>query len=154
MQRLALLIATCGHVGYVPIAPGTAGSAVALPLLWVVRSAGSATVEVAVVAALAAAGVWSAGVAERHLGRTDPGAVVIDEVVGMLITLLLLPVGLAGALAGFFVFRLLDIVKPWPAGRLERLPGGIGVMADDVMAGAYGYLVTRGLLMVAPEWLA
>ncbi len=153
MQRLALVVATCGYVGYVPIAPGTAGSAVALALLWAIRRAESTTVEIAALAVLTAAGIWSAGVAERHFGRIDPRAVVIDEVVGMLLTLLLLPVNLIGAGAGFLVFRLLDIVKPWPAGRLEALPGGVGIMADDVMAGVYGYLIMRGLIGVAPAWL-
>lgn len=150
MQRLALVIATCGYVGYVPIAPGTAGSAVALALLWAVRGTGSATVEVALAVVLGVAGVWSAGVAERRLGGVDPGPVVIDEVVGMLITLLLLPVNVAGACVGFLVFRLLDIVKPWPAGRFEALPGGVGVMADDAMSAVYGHLVMRGLIMMAP----
>ena len=152
MQRLALVIATCGYVGYVPLAPGTAGSAVALVLLWAVRFTASAAVEIAVVAVLAAIGVWSAGVAERHVGRTDPGVVVIDEVVGMLITLLLLPLGVVSACVGFLVFRLLDIVKPWPSGRLESLPGGLGVMADDVMAAVYGYVIMRGLIVLAPGW--
>jgi phosphatidylglycerophosphatase A len=152
-QRLALVIATCGYVGYAPIAPGTAGSAVALVLLGVVRSTASAIVEIAVLAVLAVAGIWSAGVAERHVGRTDPGMVVIDEVVGMLITLLLVPVDLIGACFGFFVFRLLDIMKPWPARRLEKLPGGVGIMADDAMAGLYGYLIVRGLIEFAPAWL-
>jgi phosphatidylglycerophosphatase A len=153
MPRLALALATAGYVGHVPVAPGTAGSALALVLLWAVRLTESAIVEVALVAALAAAGIWSAGVAERHLGRTDPGVVVIDEVVGMLITLLLLPVGLTGACIGFVVFRLLDIMKPWPARRFEALPGGVGIMADDVMAGMYGYLIVRGLIVFAPAWL-
>jgi phosphatidylglycerophosphatase A len=153
MPRLALVIATAGYVGYVPIAPGTAGSALALVLLWAVRQTESAIVEIAVVAALAAVGIWSAGVAERHLGRTDPGVVVIDEVVGMLTTLLLLPVGPAGACIGFVVFRLLDIMKPWPARRFEALPGGVGIMADDAMAGIYGYLIVRGLIALAPAWL-
>lgn len=152
MYRLALAIATCGYVGYVPIAPGTAGSAVALALLWAVRGTGSAAVEVGLVAVLGVAGIWSAGVAERRLGSIDPGPVVIDEVVGMLMTLLLLPVNVAGICAGFLVFRLLDIVKPWPAGRLEALPGGVGVMADDVMAAVYGHLIMRGLILLAPGW--
>jgi len=152
MHRLALVIATCGYVGYVPLAPGTAGSAVALVLLWAVRFTGSAAVEIAVVAVLAAIGVWSAGVAERHVGRTDPGVVVIDEVVGMLITLLLLPLGVVSACVGFLVFRLLDIVKPWPSGRLESLPGGLGVMADDAMAAVYGHVIMRGLIVLAPGW--
>lgn len=152
MQHLALMIATCGYVGYVPMAPGTAGSAAGLALLWAVRGTGSPAVEVALVVVLAGAGIWSAGVAERRFRSVDPGPVVIDEVVGMLVTLLLLPVNVAGACAGFLVFRLLDIVKPWPAGRLEALPGGLGVMADDGMAGVYGYLIVRGLIAVAPEW--
>lgn len=146
------MIATCGYVGYVPLAPGTAGSAVALVLVGAIRLTASAIFEIAVVAALAALGLWSAGVAERYFCRTDPGAVVIDEVVGMLITLLLLPVGLTGACIGFFVFRLLDIMKPWPARRLEALPGGFGIMADDVMVGVYGYLIMRALIGFAPAW--
>jgi phosphatidylglycerophosphatase A len=122
-------------------------------LLWAVRLTGSAILEIAVLIVLGAVGIWSAGVAERHFGRTDPGAVVIDEVVGMLITLLLLPVNMTGACVGFLVFRLLDIIKPWPAGRLETLPGGIGIMADDAMAAVYGYWIMRGLIEVAPAWL-
>ena len=89
------------------------------------------------------AGSWSGSVAERHFGRTDPGQVVADEVMGMLITLFLNPVGWAGALVGFLLFRVADIVKPFPANRLERLPGGVGVMADDGMAAVYANLVLR-----------
>ena len=152
MQRLALALATCGYVGYVPFAPGTAGSAVALVLFWAVRAMGSGVVEVALVVALALAGIWSGTIAERRLGAVDPGPVVIDEVVGMLITLLLVPVNLAGVAAGFLVFRLLDILKPWPAGRFEALPGGLGIMADDGMAAVYGNLIMRGLIVMAPGW--
>ena len=153
MQRLALAIATCGYVGHVPIAPGTAGSAAGLALFWAVRGTGSAAVEIALVVVLGLAGIWSAGIAERRLGMVDPGPIVIDEVVGMLITLLLLPVNLVGATVGFLVFRILDIVKPWPAGRFEALPGGLGVMADDAMAAVYGHLIVRGLIVMAPGWL-
>ena len=79
---------------------------------------------------------------------------MLDEVVGMLITLALLPVNLTGAIVGFLVFRVLDVVKPWPSGRFERLPGGLGVMADDGMAAVYGNLVMRILMAVAPAgWL-
>jgi phosphatidylglycerophosphatase A len=90
-----------------------------------------------------AAGVWSGGVAERHFGRTDPGQVVIDEVAGMLVTLFLNPVGWLGAVVAFVLFRAADIVKPFPARRFERLPGGFGIMADDVMAGVYANLALR-----------
>jgi phosphatidylglycerophosphatase A len=80
---------------------------------------------------------------------------VIDEVLGMLITLWLLPVTGLGSFLGFLVFRLLDVIKPWPAARLEALHGGLGVMADDAMAGIYGHLLMRGLLAVTPAgWLA
>jgi phosphatidylglycerophosphatase A len=93
-------------------------------------------------------------VAEHHFGRIDPAPVVLDEVVGMLITLAFLPVSIGGALVGFLVFRILDVIKPWPSARFESLPGGLGVMADDGMAAVYGNLVMRGLIAVAPVgWL-
>jgi phosphatidylglycerophosphatase A len=92
------------------------------------------------------AGSWGGNVAERHFGRSDPGQVVIDEVMGMLITLFLNPVGWLGALAGFLLFRIFDVIKPYPANRLEQLHGGIGVMADDAMAAVYANLVLRAAL--------
>lgn len=82
-------------------------------------------------------GSWSGSVAEQHFGKTDPGQVVVDEVMGMLITLFMNPVGWKGALAAFLLFRVADIVKPFPANRLEKLHGGVGVMADDAMAALY-----------------
>ena len=151
-RRLGLFIATVGHVGYAPIAPGTFGSAVGLAVFYAIRSTGSTTVEVSAIVCLFLLGVWSGTEAEHHFGGLDPGPVVLDEVVGMLITLALLPVNWWGALAGFMVFRVLDVVKPWPAGRFERLPGGLGVMADDGMAAVYGNLVMHGLLWAAPMW--
>ena len=78
----------------------------------------------------------------------------MDEVVGMLITLALLPVNIPGAIVGFLVFRVLDVIKPWPSAGFEKLPGGLGVMADDGMAAIYGNVVMRGLIAVAPAgWL-
>ena len=150
---LGVFIATCGYLGYVPVAPGTFGSAAGLVVFAAVRAFGSTSVELGTIAILLLAGAWSGTVAERHFGRTDPGHVVIDEVVGMLITLALLPVGVGGVLAGFLVFRALDVVKPWPARRLEQLYGGLGIMADDVMAAVYGNLVVRGLIAAAPDWV-
>ena len=96
--------------------------------------------------AIFVAGSWGGNIAERHFGRTDPGQVVIDEVMGMLITLWLNPVGWIGALAGFVLFRIFDVIKPYPANRLEQLHGGIGVMADDAMAAVYANLVLRAAL--------
>ena len=153
MDRLGVFVATCAYVGYVPIAPGTFGSAAGLALFWMIRSSGSTGVEVAALAVVLAIGIWSGTVAERHFRGVDPGPVVMDEVFGMLVTLAFLPVSMTGAIVGFFVFRLLDIVKPWPARRLEALHGGLGIMADDGMAAVYGNLVMRGLIAVAPGWL-
>ena len=154
MDRVGVFIATCGYAGYAPFAPGTFGSAVGLLVLWAVRSTGSFRVEIAVMAAILGLGIWSGSVAERHFRGVDPGPVVVDEVFGMLVTLAFLPVSMTGAMVGFFVFRLLDIVKPWPARRLEALHGGLGIMADDGMAAVYGHLVMRGLVAIAPGWLA
>lgn len=152
MHRLALFISTFGYLGYVPVAPGTFGSAAGLAVFYVVRRADSVAAELAAIAVLFALGVWAGTVAERHFGGIDPGPVVLDEVVGMLITLCLLPVNGVGAFAGFLVFRILDVMKPFPSARFEKLPGGLGVMADDGMAAIYGNLAMRGMIELAPGW--
>ena len=155
MRRIAVFLATCGYVGYAPVAPGTFGSAAGLAIFALVRASGSPVVEIATIVVLFALGVWSGNEAEQHFGRTDPGPIVLDEVVGMLITLALIPVNPMGAFIAFLVFRALDVVKPWPSGRFERLHGGLGVMADDGMAALYGNVVMRILLAIAPAgWLS
>lgn len=150
MRRLAILLATAGYAGYFPFAPGTVGSAVGLVLFAAIRWLGVPLVEAAVIAAVALGGIWAAGEAERQWGRTDPGAVVIDEVAGMLVTLFAVPVSWPGAVVGFLVFRAYDIVKPLGARQCERLPGGYGVMTDDLVAGLYGNLTMRVLLWLLP----
>ena len=153
-MRLGLFIATCGYLGYVPVAPGTFGSAAGLVVFAAVRWSGSPALELAVIILLFAVGVWSANAAERHFGGVDPAPVILDEVVGMLITLAFLPVNITGAIVGFLLFRLFDVVKPWPANRFEALHGGFGVMADDAMAGVYGNVAMRLLLVALPAgWL-
>ncbi len=119
-----------------------------LMLFWVVRSAGSMWLEVTVLLAVTAVGVAAAYAAETRYRRRDPGLVVIDEVAGMLVTLLAVPVGLSGAVVGFLAFRLFDIIKPFPARQAERLPGGWGVMTDDLVAGVYAQGFLRLLLWV------
>ena len=143
MKSLGVGIATVGGVGWFPIAPGTAGSAVGVAIYLVTRG-WSAPAQVAVLLGITLVGLWAAGVAETELKKQDPGPVVIDEVAGQLVTLLLTGVGWRGAIVGFFVFRVLDILKPFPARRFERLHGGFGIMADDLMAGVYGW----GLMML------
>jgi len=142
MKRVALFIATSGGAGYSPIAPGTAGSAVGAVLFWITR-AWPLGWQIALIVVVSAVGTWAAHVAARHFGREDPGEVVIDEVAGQLVTLVATGAGLAGTCLGFFVFRAFDVVKPWPVNRLERLPGGFGIMADDLLAGVFGNVVLR-----------
>ena len=155
MRRLGLLIATCGYIGFAPVAPGTVGSAAGVVFFYLIREVEAAWAQPVLIVLLFVGGVWAASVAEQALGKTDPGPVVIDEVVGMLITLLWIPVTPLGALAGFLIFRVLDVVKPWPSRQLESLHGGLGIMADDAMAAVYGHLLMRALLWMAPAgWLA
>lgn len=112
-------------------------------------------------ALLYAPGVWAAGECERVYKKTDPGCVVIDEVVGQALTLSVIPTALSGSegffggwklwLTGFILFRGFDIVKPFPIRRLEKLPGGFGIMTDDVLAGIYGAIVLA--IIVHFGWL-
>ena len=149
-----MFIATAGYCGYFPVAPGTAGSAAGLLVYALVWWSGSRVVEVGLIAALFAIGVWAGTIAERYFGGVDPGPIVMDEVVGMLITLAFIPVGITGALTGFLLFRVFDVIKPYPAGRLEALHGGLGVMADDAMAAIYANLSLRLALWLLPAWIA
>jgi phosphatidylglycerophosphatase A len=137
----ALALATALGAGYIPFAPGTMGSIVGL-VVWALLPA-SAGAQAAVIVVLFVVGAWSGTVAERHFHKTDPSEVVVDEVMGMLVTLFLNPVGWKGVVVGFLLFRLFDIIKPYPARQLEHLHGGVGVMADDFMAAVYANLALR-----------
>jgi len=153
VTRLAVFLATAAYCGYFPIAPGTAGSAAGLVVYLLVWWAHSPVLEGALIAIVFATGTWAATHAERFFGGIDPGPVVIDEVLGMLVTLAFIPVGWSGALAGFFIFRVFDVIKPYPANRLEKFHGGFGIMADDAMAGVYANLVLRLLIWLLPAWI-
>lgn len=153
MTRLAILICSVAYLGYIPFAPGTIGSVVGLGLLWVLRTAGTPWIEAGAIAALFLAGAWSGTRAEAHFGTTDPGQGIIDEVMGMLIAVLFIPVHVSGAIAAFVLFRLFDVIKPYPVSRFEHLPGGVGMMADDAMAGIYANLALRLVMWVAPGWV-
>lgn len=153
MTRLAVFVATAGYCGYFPFAPGTVGSAAGLAVYALVWWSQSTVVEIGLIAGLFLAGVWAGTTAERYFGGIDPGPVVLDEVVGMLITLAFIPVGPSGAVAGFVLFRVFDVIKPFPARQFERLHGGLGVMADDAMAAIYANLSLRALLWLAPGWV-
>jgi phosphatidylglycerophosphatase A len=147
MNRIALALATALGAGYAPFAPGTFGSAVGLVLWWLLPA--STIAQFLGIVVVFALGSWSGSVAERHFKTTDPGQVVLDEVLGMLVTLFMNPVGWTGAIVAFLLFRAADIVKPYPANKLEALHGGFGIMADDAMAGVYANLALRAVLLAA-----
>ncbi len=163
--RVARWVATVGGLGDRLPAPGTfAGSAPAVALWWALATLVADprwlhTATVLAVVAATVAGTWAAGREEQRRGSEDPGPVVVDEVAGQWLTcLVLLPwVDLASgtsrarvALLAFLAFRLFDIVKPWPCRRLERLGGGLGIMADDLVAGLYAGLVVLALAVFTP----
>jgi phosphatidylglycerophosphatase A len=153
VTRVAVFLATVGYCGYFPIAPGTVGSAAGLVVYLLVWWTQSPLVEIALIAAAFAAGTWAATHAERYFGGIDPGPVVIDEVLGMLVTLAFIPAGWSAMLAGFVLFRVFDVIKPYPADRLEKFHGGFGIMADDAMAGVYANLALRLLMWLLPGWI-
>jgi len=151
--RLAVFLATVAYCGYFPVAPGTVGSAAGLVVYLLVWWTQSRVLEVALIAATFAAGTWAATHAERYFGGIDPGPVVIDEVLGQLVTLAFIPVGWRAALIGFVLFRIYDVIKPYPANRLEKFHGGLGIMSDDAAAGVYANITLRVLMWLLPAWI-
>ncbi len=151
VRALVIVLATAGGVGYAPVASGTVGSLVALPLVpWIagIRE-GSLVAGLALVVALAATSIWVAGRAEHEFGGKDHSRIVIDEVAGMATAALFTPATWTAAALVFVVFRIFDIVKPYPAGLIDRRgSGGFGVVGDDLVAGAYAGIVTRLILEV------
>ncbi len=153
MRKLVLFLATGAGSGYAPIAPGTAGSGVGL-VLYAVFCRLSTPGYLLAVTATTAVSIWAADRAERIFGRKDDGRITADEISGMLVSLIALPVRLEVALTGFFLFRLFDIWKPPPARQLERHHGGLAVVADDLVAGLYANLVGQILWrVILPEGL-
>jgi phosphatidylglycerophosphatase A len=170
---IALAIATCG-VGYLPLAPGTWGSLLAVGIYLGLQSLVFAflqtwarensvlllaptvifiAAELVLITIITLMGLWAATRTEKLHGKKDPGKVVIDEVAGQLIALLpILPKldpGWVSIIVAFVTFRLFDIIKPYPARRLEKLESGLGIMSDDIVAGAYAGVVTAVAIAVA-----
>ena len=136
-------MATGGYIGRVPVAPGTFGSMIGLPLAFVLSTAGWIW-SAAIIFAVILVAVWSAGEAARHLGDKDPGCIVIDEIAGMAVALLGMPFTPVNCLAGFILFRFFDILKPPPVRQLDRnLGGGWGIVLDDIAAGILANIVLR-----------
>ncbi len=153
VSRLRVLVATAFGVGRAPLVPGTFGSLPGVALAWGLSAAFGPWGIAAGLAAVTAAGTWAAEGAIRYFGDKDPRPVVVDEVAGQMLTLLFVPLTWQVLLAGFLFFRVFDILKPFPAGALERLPGGAGIMADDLAAGIYGNLALQAAIRFVPGLL-
>jgi phosphatidylglycerophosphatase A len=142
-DKVVLFLATGFGIGHIPVAPGTFGSILGLPLGFVLAEL-ALPVAIAIAGLFVLGSIWIANVAEKLMQKPDPGCIVIDEIAGMAVTLVGLPVDLTTALMGFIIFRILDILKPFPIRYLDqRLVGGWGVVMDDVAAGIIANMILR-----------
>ena len=151
MRRVVLILASVGGLGYFPVASGTVGTLAAIPLFfWTAEVQQSSPVLTVVTFVLCTLlGCWIAGRAEEELHEHDSHAIVLDEVLGYLAATLFLAPTWQAAIIAFFIFRLFDIIKPFPAGLIDaRGPGGYGVVLDDVVSGIYANLATRVVLLL------
>jgi phosphatidylglycerophosphatase A len=147
-DRISLLLASAFYLGMSPVAPGTVASLATTSAYYLVYRISFRILpelHLSVICLIVVAGVYVSDRAGRALGENDPSQVVIDEVAGQLLAFLLLPVSFLNLIAGTVLFRLFDIWKPFPIRRLETLGNGVGVMADDLLAGAYANLVLQVL---------
>ena len=142
-QKTIVFFATGGLIGFSPFAPGTFGSLVALPLCWSISLVG-VKVALAIVLALVVVSTWISHAAEKIELQKDPKQVVVDEICGMAVTLFALPFTPAFIFAGFVLFRVLDILKPFPIRWVDKnVPGGLGIMLDDILAGVFANVLLR-----------
>jgi phosphatidylglycerophosphatase A len=151
VRALVIVLATVGGAGYAPVASGTVGSLVALPLVpWLARARDASwLLGVGLVVAIVVVAIWSAGRAEVIFGAKDHSYIVIDEVAGMATAALFTPATWTAAALAFVAFRIFDVLKPFPAGTIDRRGrGGLGVVGDDLVAGAYAGILTRLVLEV------
>ena len=146
-EKTVMFLATGGYVGNIPFAPGTFGSLVGLPLCFFLSLINLSWAALFAIILIVVA-IWVAQEAEKLIQKKDPGCIVIDEIVGIVVTLLGLPFTPLTLVTGFLVFRVLDIFKPFPARMLEKtIPGGAGVVLDDLAAGIWGNLILRVILI-------
>lgn len=138
------LISTFFGTGYLPFIPGTFGSAAGMALYFIIRH--NSLLYACVLLVITILGFWTAGKAAKIFNQKDPRCVVIDEAAGMLISLMFIPYDLKWVITGFLVFRLMDTLKPFPAARIERLHGSLGIMGDDIIAGIYTNIVLQIVL--------
>jgi phosphatidylglycerophosphatase A len=141
------MLSTCFFVGYLPLMPGTFGSLAGLTLFYFVKNSWGANLSLAL--GVTVLGFLISGRAEKIFGRKDPSCIVIDEVSGMLLSLLFIPPDLKYIIAAFFLFRIFDTLKPFPAGRLQSLKGSAGIMIDDIIAAFYTNILLQIVLRLA-----
>ena len=139
MKKVAWFIGTGAGVGLSPVAPGTFGTAAALLIYYLLPIPSTSPIFLSIILIGLVVGIWATGIVSTD-DNPDPGKVVWDEYVGLWITCLLLPKTWEWLIFAFFIFRIFDILKPWPIKRVESFPKGWGIMLDDVLAGIYGNL--------------
>jgi phosphatidylglycerophosphatase A len=148
MKHFILLLATGFEVGYSPIAPGTLGTLIAIPIYYFLSEIPSPIYEITLIAFFFLS-VWISANVEVYYGKKDDQRIVIDEIMGFLITMLWIPRTVYFIIIGFFLFRFFDILKPFPIHQLERkLKGGFGVVLDDVLAGIYANIILHFLYTI------
>ena len=147
-EDAVIFLATGFYVGNIPFAPGTFGSLIGLPLSFALAGVSLAPAILCTLLFILLA-TYVTDAAEKLLKQKDPGCIVIDEIAGMMATLIGLPFNLTTVLIGFIIFRILDILKPFPIRNLDkRIPGGLGVVADDVAAGLIANLLLRIIIQI------
>jgi phosphatidylglycerophosphatase A len=145
---LTKAIASVFFIGFLPLVPGSFGSIAGVGLFYLLNGSNSPTYFLVILCVMAL-GFLTSGRVEKLLNKKDPGCIVIDEVMGMLVALSFMPVDLKIIILAFFIFRILDTLKPFPAGRTQYMPGAVGVMGDDLIAGIYTNIVLQVILKFA-----
>lgn len=147
MEKLIKFVVSFFYLGYSPIMSGTIGSLGGLAVYFFVKANNMAYIFSMLLVFIL--GVLFSGKAEKIYNQKDSGKIVIDEVCGMLLSLFLVPYSIASVILGFFIFRILDVLKPWPARSMEKLPGAYGVMLDDIAVAVYTNIILQIVFRVA-----
>jgi len=147
LNSIVITLGTFFYIGYMPFAPGTFGSLAGLFIFWLIK--GDAFFCILAAAVLTIIGFLVSGRAEKIINRKDPSVIVIDEVSGILISLIFIPYDLKLVVLAFLLFRILDTLKPYPAGKLQNLKGSLGIMIDDIIAGIYTNIILQLVIRLA-----
>lgn len=147
LGKVSMIASSWFGVGLMPVAPGTFASLASLPLV-ILNGYNTPAIAALFILCFVAFAIWASGVTQNLLGRIDPPQVVIDEVGGTLVALFLVPVSWLSFSLGFLLFRIFDIIKPFPVGRIETLKGGKGIVLDDLLAGIYANVCLRFILFL------